>query len=291
LQNNGHEVHIIDLQQKVEKTILNTHGLTVHIGDVSSYNIFEHLENMKFDGAFHLAAQTSARISEEQPDIDIDSNVKGVLNFCNWVRKSKPRRVVFTSSMAVYGYKGDYISENTPLNPVSVYGVTKYAGELFFRILREEGVNVTIYRLFNVYGPGQDFYNLKQGMLSIFLSQALTGEIIEVTGSLNRYRDFIYIDDVVNALLIEPPASEDFIFNVGSGKPVYVRDLLNTIINRVALIKSGVQIKEIEGHRGDVFGNYADNRLLRSHGWHPLIELEEGIDRTIPNAMEVLKCK
>jgi UDP-glucose 4-epimerase len=293
LINEKHEVHIIDIESRVNLLRDKLLGAHLHCGDISKEVTFSTLPAKTFDIAFHLAAQTSARVSEENPSLDIDTNVTGTYYFCKWARENNIKRAVFTSSMAVYGAHGDNIDESTSIKPTSVYGITKVAGEYLFRNLLEDGVNISIYRLFNVYGPGQDYSNMKQGMLSIFLTQAITSDAIRVTGSLNRYRDFIYIDDVLNALLIkiDNDITQDIIFNVGSGEPVTVEQLCNIIISKTAKLGENIPIIELEAHRGDVFGNYSNSDKLLSLGWEPIVSLDEGIESTLTDAVGVLNCK
>jgi UDP-glucose 4-epimerase len=284
----NHEVHIIDFEYRIEQAEKKLNGAVLHCGNISEQNTFESLPKGSYDAAFHMAAQTSARVSEENPMFDIESNIKGSYYFCKWARQLRPKRVVFTSSMAVYGSHGDNIDENAPLNPVSVYGVTKKAGEDFFKILSKDGVQTSIFRLFNVYGPGQDFTNMKQGMLSIFIAQALLSGEIRVTGSLDRYRDFVFIDDVLSALLIDSGESAIEILNVGNGIPTTVQELCNIIAKKINNKRKNIQIIETDSHRGDVFGNYSDVSKLLSLGWVPTTNLEQGINSTLASAIEEL---
>jgi UDP-glucose 4-epimerase len=289
-----HEVHVIDLESRLNLLKDKLKGAHLHCGDVSKEAIFAALPADTFDIAFHMAAQTSARVSEENPNLDINSNVKGTYYFCKWARENDVKRAVFTSSMAVYGAYGDNIDESEVIKPTSVYGITKAAGEFLFRNLIDDGVNISIFRLFNVYGPGQDYKNMKQGMLSIFLTQALTSDAIRVTGSPDRYRDFIYIDDVLSALLIniDNDISDDIVFNVGNGIPVTVKQLCTNITSKISKkIGKTIPIIEIESHRGDVFGNYSNSDKLLSLGWKPIVGLDEGIESTLTEAFEVLNCK
>lgn len=292
LLNEKHEVHVIDTESRIKRLKNKLKGAYLHCGDISKEGAFSTLPVDTFDMAFHMAAQTSARVSEEDPSLDIDSNVKGTYYFCNWARENKPKKAVLTSSMAVYGAHGDNIDEDTPINPTSVYGITKVASESFFRILSKDGIKTFVYRLFNVYGPGQDYSNMKQGMLSIFLTQALTSDAIRVTGSLSRYRDFVYIDDVLNALLISNnDRVVENIFNVGTGIPVTVKQLCNIIVDKMDKSRENIPIIEIESHRGDVYGNYSNSNKLLSLGWKPNVNLDKGIESTLLDAVKVLKCK
>lgn len=293
LINEKHEVHVIDIESRINRVRDKLKGAHLYCGDISKESTFSALPVDTFDIAFHMAAQTSARVSEEDPGLDIDSNVKGTYYFCKWARENKTKKAVLTSSMAVYGAHGDNIDESTPIKPTSVYGITKAASESFFRILSEDGIKTFIYRLFNVYGPGQDYSNMKQGMLSIFLTQALTSDAIRVTGSLSRYRDFVYIDDVLNALLINVDNDSvcENIFNVGTGVPVTVKQLCNVIVGKTVKTGENIPVIEIESHRGDVFGNYSNSDKLLSLGWKPVVNLDEGIKLTLHDAIGVLKCK
>ena len=231
LLGDGHNVYVIDKDKCEQYLDQDQSKIHRYQGDISNENTMSIVPDIKYDCVFHMAAQTSARISEESPELDMDSNLKGTYYVCKWIRENRPKRAVFTSSMAVYGAHGDNIDESYERNPVSVYGITKRSGEDFFRVLHTEGINVTVYRLFNVYGPGQDYTNLKQGMLSIFLTQALTSDAIRVTGRLDRYRDFVYIDDVLNALLIDDSNDKNLkVYNVGNGKAVTVKELCHLIL-------------------------------------------------------------
>lgn len=282
----GAEVHVIDLPEKIAKRRASIDGVQFHPGDVTSPEIFKQVGG-GFDIVYHLAAQTSARISEEQPYLDIDTNVKGVFNLCQWARETRPGRVVFSSSMAVYGSHGDNLTENSALEPCSVYGITKLAGEKLLSVLRSEGINVNVFRLFNVYGPGQDYYNLKQGMASVYITMAITRDVIEVTGSFDRYRDFVYIDDVVAALVLPIANTKQWIFNVGNGTPVTVVQLLDVILQHGRKINPNLIAIEVDSHRGDVFGNYANTAALRNVGWNPSVCLNEGIAKAFMDASEV----
>lgn len=247
--------------------------------DIRNYEEFEIFAEDEFDYIFHLAAQVSSLGSELNPDIDIDTNIKGTLNLVKFFRhkKFKPK-IIFTSSMATYGEQTGAIIESDVQDPVSVYGISKLAGEKIIKSYVRYGYKFTIFRLFNVYGPGQDMENMQQGMLSIFLAQALSKNSIEVTGPTNRYRDFIYIDDVVNALTFGLNSGTDGeVYNVGSGVATTVNELIKLIVLSIGKDYSKYSILNIGSHDGDQFGSLANIGKLSSMGWSPKTNLHNGL--------------
>ena len=182
--------------------------------------------------------------------------------------------------MAVYGEQQGPLEEERPLIPVSNYGASKASGELFVKMYEQFGIKNTIFRPFNVYGPGQDMTNLKQGMASIFMAQSILGDQIKVTGSLDRYRDFIYIDDVVEALVLGiEPRSDGEIYNVGCGAKTTVRELVDLILKVNEKPSSSFTVTEENSHEGDQFGSISDNSKLKNLGWEDSIKLEEGLNK------------
>jgi len=238
----------------------------------------------------HLAAQTSSRVSEENPELDINTNLFGGYCAARFIEKQTPKMTIFSSSMAVYEVTKRKINEDFKLLPSSLYGVTKVAAENIFEKLSRNGHNITVLRLFNVYGPGQDYRNMIQGMLSIYLAQAIIDKNIYVTGGLNRYRDFIYIDDIVNIFnrVIEKRPNGFNVFNVGTGKKTSVKDLIALIIS--SLKDSDITIEEGPSHPGDVFGTYSDSsKALEILEWKPLVDLNTGIRKTVIDAKKFLQ--
>ena len=124
----------VDLIDLPNKNSIVSNNLRFLKGDVSKVTIFKKL-NKKYDVAFHLAAQTSSRLSEINNKNDINNNILGSLNFCEWAKKTRPGRVVFTSSMAVYGDSKKKFKEDNVCNPKSIYGMSKLYSENFFNDL------------------------------------------------------------------------------------------------------------------------------------------------------------
>lgn len=244
----------------------------------------------KYEVIYHLAAQTSSVISQEQPELDLDTNIKGTFNVCEFARICGAKKIIFSSSMATYGNKQGKITTSESQNPVSNYGVSKISGEKFIQLNQQYGINNTIFRLFNVYGPGQDMSNLKQGMVSIFMAMSIKSDAITVTGSLERYRDFIYIDDVVNALVLGLDGKTDsLVFNVGSEVKTTVKELIDIILEINEKPSESIAVENIGSHEGDQFGSVSDTSVLKSYGWKPEISLRRGLEKMYAYAKEVVE--
>ena len=211
----------------------------------------------------------------------LNTNVLGTLNLFQWAKIYKPKRIIFTSSMAVYGKNADSAKEDQKCKPSSIYGISKLSGEKILIKLRDINIQIIIMRLFNVYGPKQDFSNLKQGMLSIYLSQIFKKNRVKITGSLKRYRDFIFIDDVIDALTLNLPRKNSGIFNVGSGKPTKVYNLIRLIFSTLKIRISKNSIIQLKPHAGDTWGSFGNINKLKKYKWKPKFSLVKGLKKTI----------
>ena len=228
----------------------------------------------------HFAGQSSGEISFDNPGEDLRKNVLSTLNLISKYRGGYCNKFLYASSMSVYGDCGvEPVREDRSLNPLSCYGIGKVTSESYLKLFKRDLPYVNM-RMFNVYGPGQDLFNLRQGMVSIYLSQALNNSLIEVKGSLERFRDFIYIDDVVQAWF-EVTTKEkvyNLDINVGSGVRTSVKSLLDQIIK----VCPGTTYYTSSATPGDQTGIVSDNnRLMMSSGLDGFIAIPEGLDRTV----------
>lgn len=210
----------------------------------------------------HLAGQSSGEISFDDPVADLERNTVSTLNLIRYGIENRVERLVYASSMSVYGAVPDGpIKETHPCMPLSCYGVGKHAAEGYLRVYGNKLPFVAL-RMFNVYGPGQDMSNLRQGMVSIYLAQAIATGRIEVKGSTERFRDFVYIDDMVEAWwrAATYPSVLGRSLNVGTGVRTTVRELLDHVC---ALVPGSIYC--ISGATpGDQTGIYADVSELRT---------------------------
>ena len=251
-------------------------------GDCSDPLVYDQLEKMHFDVIFHIAGQSSGEISFDDPIYDIRTNVESTLLLLKYALKNNCKRFIYAGTMSVYGEKPDRpIREEESCSPQSFYGVGKLASEHYMRIYQKYGIESTSLRLFNVYGPGQNLENLRQGMISIFLAQMLNNGHIHVKGAADRYRDFVYIDDVVDAFIrcLRFEQSYGEVINIGTGKRTTVGD----VVKALCLTQNKEISVEYAGNtEGDIHGIYADVSRMESHlGMKAKTPFDIGIERML----------
>jgi UDP-glucose 4-epimerase len=252
-----------------------THLIEGSCGDKS---IIDKLNSYKIDGIIHIAGQSSGEVSFDNPAYDLESNTLSTILLLDFARRKGIKRFVFASTMSVYGDQVNLpVTEGLITNPKSFYACGKLASENYLKIYAHLGIESTALRLFNVYGPGQNLDNLKQGMLSIYLAQAINDNEILVKGSKDRFRDFVYIDDVVNAFVLVfcKTWKKYDAYNICTGKPTTVNDLLLGIQNNLG---KEVNILFKEGTPGDQFGIYGSyDKINKDYAWQPNISISEGL--------------
>ena len=208
--------------------------------------------------------------------MDLKKNTVSTLNLIRYGIENSIERMVYASSMAVYGTVDDRpIDESHLCLPLSCYGVGKLAAENYLCVYLSKLPFVSL-RMFNVYGPGQDLNNLRQGMVSIYLAQALEKGKIEVKGSVDRFRDFIFIDDVVEIWFKAATCSSALgqTLNVGTGIKTTVKDILESVCKRVPESSYFVD----GSTEGDQSGIYADvTKLSQCLGHSKFVQLEQGL--------------
>ena len=231
------------------------------------------------DAVVHCAAQSSGEVSFDDPWDDMTRHVHATMRLLEAVESRGVSRFIYTSSMAAYGTAVQLpVSEADALIPLSYYGAGKAATENYVRIRARGRFAYTTLRPFSVYGPGQDLANLRQGMISIYLAQlADTGSVV-VKGSLDRFRDFVHIEDAVGAYVdvLQSRECEGETLNLCSGKPTTVREVLQALLDQADAGWDAVQ--EIAGTPGDQFGMFGDSSRLRElAGWSPAWDVQRGI--------------
>jgi UDP-glucose 4-epimerase len=232
------------------------------------------------DVVFHLASHVGQELSFERPVYDLKANGVSTLVLLKWCLDHAVKQLVFASSMNVYGNPTAMpVTEETSVDPPSPYAVGKIASEYLCRVYEAFGVNTTCLRLFNVFGPGQDMQNMMQGMVSIYMSYVARRQPVLVRGPLERFRDFVFIDDVVDAFCRSvDERGYAKVYNVATGRKTLVRELLDHIIRAFDGDLGTYPITMGEPTRRDQFGIYGDaSKIRRDLGWNPRVSLEDGL--------------
>jgi UDP-glucose 4-epimerase len=258
----------------------------VNIADVRDEYSMNHLVQ-GIDYLFNLAGQTSHIDSMTDPYSDLDINCKAQLSILEACRKHNPTlKLVYASTRQIYG-KPDYlpVDERHLLKPVDVNGINKMAGE-WYHILYNNvyGIRATALRLTNTYGPRMRVKDARQTFLGIWIKRLIEGEPIHIFGDGKQIRDFNYVDDVVDALLMvaAEPAADGQIFNLGCNETINLHDLALMMIDiygkgACALVPFPPDRKAI-----DIGDYYSDFRFIHGRvGWAPKVSLREGLAKTL----------
>jgi len=265
----------------------------VNISDVRD----EH--SMKFlvqgqDYLFNLAGQTSHMDSMEDPYTDLEINVRSQLCILEVCRKYSPGiKVVFASTRQIYG-KPDYlpVDEKHLLRPTDVNGINKMAGE-WYHILYNNvyDLRACALRLTNTYGPRMRVRDARQTFLGIWIRLLLEGKPFEVWGG-EQLRDFTYVDDAVDALLLAATKDEasGHVFNLGGCEVITLRELADLLVKVNGSGEFKVRMFPDDRKRIDIGDYYADDSLIRSElSWKPQVDLSDGLTRTLEYYRECLR--
>jgi len=262
------------------------HRVRVNIADVRDEYSMNYLVQGQ-DYLFNLAGQTSHLDSMTDPYTDLEINCRAQLSILEACRKHNPHlKLVYASTRQIYG-KPDYlpVDERHLLHPVDVNGVNKMAGE-WYHILYNNvyGIRACALRLTNTYGPRMRVKDARQTFLGIWIKRLIDEEPIQVFGDGSQIRDFNYVDDVVEALLLAgaSAAADGGIFNLGSDETINLRDLAALLID----INGGGSFEIVpfppDRKAIDIGDYYADYRLIQGRlGWRPKVPLREGLRRTL----------
>ena len=275
----GDSVTVIDnLNTGKEKNLESVRNKIVFLKDsVLNMSLLEK-ETRNVDGIFHQAALASVQDSFSKRDEYYDVNVKGTENILKLAKKNN-FKVVYASSSSVYGNPEQIpIKESDAKNPINPYAETKLKKEELAIKYSEMGVKVIGLRYFNVFGKGQS--KEYAGVLKLFLERIRDKLPPKVNGDGTQFRDFVYVEDVVNAniLSMDSEISHGF-FNVGTNSSITILDLAKIIIK-----SSGLHLEPVFGPalKGDVQGTIANIDLIKEKiGWKPTVVLEEWIDEII----------
>ena len=276
----GHEVVVVDNLSTGKRRNLNRAARFFKL-DIQSWRLERVFRNERPHLVMHLAAQMDVRKSVEDPTFDAQVNVLGTLNVLQQSIKHGVRKVVFSSSGgAIYGEQEIYpATESHVTKPLSPYGISKLCGEQYLSYYqRVNGLQVVALRYANVYGPRQDPEG-EAGVVAIFIQKLLNNEQAIVNGNGRQTRDFVYVEDVVEANLAAMGQDIQGTFNVGTGEETSINDLLRILVHH-----TNSTCKEVHGPAkgGEQARSVIDSGKLRQElSWESKTELSEGLKHTV----------
>ena len=271
LVSEGHEVVVIDNLMLGKKEFINKKA-KFYKKDIRDYQSLKKLFKSA-DVVFHLAADPRLPISIDDPLTTNDINVNGTLNVLWAAKENKVKKVIFSSSCAVYGVGDPPFGEDSPVNPASPYGLHKLISEkycqLFFSLYN---LSTVCLRYFNVFGPRKLATGGYPMVIPIFLEQRKKGEKLTVVGDGESTRDYVYVSDVVEANIFAWRQNK-----INDGRPINIGSGRQTSVNEIAALIGGETV-HIAHRLGEMRFIEADNSLAWSVlGWKPKIGVETGI--------------
>ena len=274
----GDQVVVIDNLSTGNEANLDRRALFEEC-DINDPMVADIFDDEQFDYVFHLAAQINLRHSLKHPAQDAEINILGSLNLLENCVRTKVKRVIFSSTGgAIYDPEVSLPwTETSPTNPQSPYGIAKLTVERYLDFFkRQYNLPSTILRYSNVYGPRQDAKG-EAGVVAIFMERALKGEPLIIFGDGSQTRDFIYVDDVVQANLLAMDKGLDGIYNVSSDYQVSILDL-------AADLELTLRTKPIEFADpipGEVLDTCLSADKLIAQGWSMRVMMDEGLAKTL----------
>jgi UDP-glucose 4-epimerase len=230
---------------------------------------------------FHLAAQISVSRSVADPPFDAAVNVVGTVRLAEAARRAEVRKIVHTSSGgSVYGVPPSYpTDENAPSNPASPYAASKVAGEVYLNMYRNlYGLDCSHIAPANVYGPRQDPHG-EAGVVAIFSRALLAGKPTKIFGDGTDTRDYVFVDDVVDAFVRSLDKGSGLTLNIGTGVETSVQRLYDTMARLAGYDEPP---KYAEARAGELARSSLDPGRAAAHlGWEPRTDLETGLARTL----------
>jgi nucleoside-diphosphate-sugar epimerase len=258
----------------------------LNISDVRDEHSMKYLIKDQ-DYLLNLAGQTSHIDSMNDPYVDLEINARAQLSILEACRRYNPKiKIVFASTRQIYG-RPQYlpVDENHPLYPVDVNGINKMAGEWYHIVYNNVyKIKSVVLRLTNTYGPRMRVKDARQTFLGVWIKNVIEGNKILVFGDGKQIRDFNYVNDVVNAILLAAQSNEvnGMIFNLGADDPKNLEDTAKLIIE--IYHKSNYELVPFPADRKaiDIGDYYADYKKIKSKlGWQPKVKLKDGLKLTI----------
>jgi len=280
----GHDVVVVDDFSSGSRANLEQAGAAaVREVDIRDEAVAQVVVDAAPEVVFHLAAQADVRVSVARPTYDASINVIGLLNVLEGARQAGVRKVVFASSGGtIYGEPDPSvlpIDESNPELPIAPYGVAKKVGTDYLRAYHAvHGLDWTSLALANVYGPRQDPHG-EAGVVAIFAGLLLEGKPCTVFGTGEQTRDYVYVDDVVDAFARAADAGSGELFNIGTGQETSVNELYAAMAAAAGVSDPPTYAPARPGELDRSCLDYG--KAQRALGWSPQMPLAEGVKTTI----------
>jgi UDP-glucose 4-epimerase len=285
----GHHVDVVDdlstgsLSNLADARAEPSHEMSFHQLDVRSAALVDVIARARPSVIYHLAAQMDVRVSVQRPVFDAEVNIIGTLNVLEGARAAGGSRVVFAGSGGTL--YGEVAPESLPVRethefrPLSPYGVSKLSAIEYLRAYREiHSVEFCALALGNVYGPRQDPHG-EAGVVAIFAERLLRGEPVTIYGDGKQTRDFVYVDDVVDAFVRAATRGGGLVLNIGTAREVSVNELAQVMGELAGVSTAPVYAPE---RPGELERNALDSERAAIHlGWRPWTPLGEGIQAVL----------
>jgi UDP-glucose 4-epimerase len=278
----GHQVSIVDnLWDRGGGKLENVNPkATFYKVDIREPALADVFQKEQPEVICHLAAQHSVKISTEDPVHDATVNILGLINLLQNATRFGVRKVIFSSSGATYGTVEKMpVDEDTTRQPESPYGTTKMASEYYLRFWKNmHGLDFTILRYGNVYGPRQDPLG-EAGVIAIFSRQILLKEPVRIDWDGEQQKDYVYVGDVARANLSAITAGNGEAYCIAYGKGTSVNAIYQSLVNEIG---HEVEIRRAPKRPGDIYLTYFDcSKAQRELGWKTEVGFEEGLRLTV----------
>ncbi|NQD64949.1 NAD-dependent epimerase/dehydratase family protein [Bacillus haikouensis] len=274
----GDYVHVIDNLSSGKIHHINP-SAKFHEIELTSPKVIDLIDKIKPEYVFHLAAQADVSKSTLFPLEDLKANVAGTVNILEACRVSGVKKIIFSSTSAVYGNTGsEMIKEDTIASPISFYGLSKLTAEYYIKLYHESfSIPYTILRYGNVYGPRQTSKG-EGGVIAVFLEKLKNKEKLKVNGDGLQTRDFIYVGDVVSANIAASNSEVNATMQISTGCSTSVLQLID-LIKQIHPLP--VEYYHSHDRFGDIKHSCLDNRLaIKTLNWEPVHSIGEGIRKT-----------
>jgi UDP-glucose 4-epimerase len=285
----GHRVDVIDdlssgsIANLADARADRSNELKVHQVDIRDPAVVELIAHLEPEVVFHLAAQADVRVSVARPTFDAEVNIVGSLNVLEGARIGGTRKVVFASSGGtIYGEPAASelpVKESHPQQPVSPYGVAKRVVTDYLHVYRElHSLEYTSLAMANIYGPRQDPHG-EAGVVAIFAGLLLEGKPCTIFGDGDQTRDFVYVDDAVDAFVRAADRGSGLLCNVGTGTETSVNELYTAMAAAAGVTDQAVHAAP---RPGELQRSALDPGRAKLHlGWEPWTDLSTGVGEVL----------